>query len=158
MLQHRATAVQPSNRRTTLEEIWCRISPARPQQCVHDSRRCGYTFCSAILMADIAHISGLVATKQHPSPFEHCDVVTTTTHKSLRGLRTGMFFFKYRGDPRHQGAHRHCCLSSASGWASQPPNRGPGCNHMGTRSIAVKMFRSTSSLHQRSSASSLWTT
>lgn len=49
----------------------------------------------AILMADIAHISGLVATGQHPSPFEHCDVVTTTTHKSLRGPRAGMIFFKY---------------------------------------------------------------
>jgi glycine hydroxymethyltransferase len=48
-----------------------------------------------LLMADIAHISGLVATKQHPSPFEHCDVVTTTTHKSLRGPRAGMIFFKY---------------------------------------------------------------
>merc|ERR1712139_446930 len=34
----------------------------------------------ALLMADIAHISGLVATKQHVSPFEHCDIVTTTTH------------------------------------------------------------------------------
>merc|ERR1712050_159742 len=49
----------------------------------------------AILMADIAHISGLVATGQHPAPFEHCDVVTTTTHKSLRGPRSGMIFFKY---------------------------------------------------------------
>merc|ERR1712023_54399 len=49
----------------------------------------------AILMADIAHTSGLVATKQHISPFEHCDVVTTTTHKSLRGPRAGMTFFKY---------------------------------------------------------------
>merc|ERR1712099_175683 len=49
----------------------------------------------AILMADIAHISGLVATGQHPSPFEHCDIVTTTTHKSLRGPRSGMIFFKY---------------------------------------------------------------
>merc|ERR1712051_937062 len=49
----------------------------------------------AFLMADIAHISGLVATGQHPSPFEHCDVVTTTTHKSLRGPRAGMIFFKY---------------------------------------------------------------
>merc|ERR1711971_841492 len=48
----------------------------------------------ASLLADIAHISGLVATKQHPSPFEHCDVVTTTTHKSLRGPRAGMIFFK----------------------------------------------------------------
>merc|ERR1712072_998408 len=50
----------------------------------------------AYLMADIAHISGLVATKQHPSPFPHCDVVTTTTHKSLRGPRAGMIFFKYQ--------------------------------------------------------------
>merc|ERR1719222_1631816 len=49
----------------------------------------------AYLMADIAHISGLVATGNHPSPFEHCDVVTTTTHKSLRGPRAGMIFFKY---------------------------------------------------------------
>merc|ERR1719214_556722 len=51
--------------------------------------------CGALLMADIAHISGLVATGQHPSPFEHCDVVTTTTHKSLRGPRAGMIFYKY---------------------------------------------------------------
>jgi len=49
----------------------------------------------AILMADIAHISGLVATGEHPAPFEHCDIVTTTTHKSLRGPRAGMIFFKY---------------------------------------------------------------
>jgi len=49
----------------------------------------------ALLMADMAHISGLVATGNHPSPFPHCDVVTTTTHKSLRGPRSGMIFFKY---------------------------------------------------------------
>merc|ERR1711862_901559 len=49
----------------------------------------------AFLMADIAHISGLVATKQHPEPFTYCDVVTTTTHKSLRGPRAGMIFYKY---------------------------------------------------------------
>merc|ERR1719277_693511 len=52
----------------------------------------------ALLMADIAHISGLVATGLHPSPFAHCDVVTTTTHKSLRGPRAGMIFFKYQPD------------------------------------------------------------
>jgi len=50
----------------------------------------------ALLMADIAHISGLVATGCHPPPFEYCDVVTTTTHKSLRGPRAGMIFFKYQ--------------------------------------------------------------
>lgn len=49
----------------------------------------------AILLADIAHISGLVATGQHPSPFEFCDIVTTTTHKTLRGPRAGMIFYKY---------------------------------------------------------------
>jgi len=49
----------------------------------------------AYLMTDMAHISGLVATKEHPSPFEHSDIVTTTTHKSLRGPRAGMIFFKY---------------------------------------------------------------
>lgn len=48
----------------------------------------------ALLMADIAHTSGLVATKCLATPFEHCDVVTTTTHKSLRGPRSGIIFCK----------------------------------------------------------------
>ncbi|CAL6405263.1 unnamed protein product [Bathycoccus prasinos] len=45
--------------------------------------------CGAMLMMDMAHISGLVAAKEQASPFEYCDVVTTTTHKSLRGPRAG---------------------------------------------------------------------
>ena len=44
----------------------------------------------AILMVDIAHIAGLVATGHHPSPVPHAAVVTTTTHKTLRGPRGGM--------------------------------------------------------------------
>lgn len=46
----------------------------------------------AYLMADIAHISGLVATGIMKTPFEHCDIVTSTTHKSLRGPRSGIIF------------------------------------------------------------------
>merc|ERR1719213_1008244 len=44
---------------------------------------------------DALRASALVATGQHPSPFPHCDIVTTTTHKSLRGPRAGMIFYKY---------------------------------------------------------------
>ncbi|KAK7076962.1 Serine hydroxymethyltransferase 2 [Halocaridina rubra] len=48
----------------------------------------------AVLLADMAHISGLVAADVIPSPFDHCHVVTTTTHKTLRGPRSGMIFFR----------------------------------------------------------------
>lgn len=48
----------------------------------------------AYLMADIAHIAGFVATGLMTSPFTFCDVVTTTTHKTLRGPRAGMIFYR----------------------------------------------------------------
>jgi glycine hydroxymethyltransferase len=53
----------------------------------------------SLLMMDMAHISGLVATGEQKSPFEYCDIVTTTTHKSLRGPRAGVIF--YRKDARN---------------------------------------------------------
>jgi glycine hydroxymethyltransferase len=46
--------------------------------------------CGAVVMADIAHVAGLVAVGLHPSPVPHCEFVTTTTHKTLRGPRGGM--------------------------------------------------------------------
>jgi glycine hydroxymethyltransferase len=70
----------------------------------------------ALLLVDMSHFSGLVAAKEHESPFELADVVTTTTHKTLRGPRSGMIFArtKYMDDinqavfPMLQGGpHEH---------------------------------------------------
>ncbi len=49
---------------------------------------------NSYLLCDMAHFSGLVATKEADNPFPYCDVVTTTTHKTLRGPRAGMIFFR----------------------------------------------------------------
>jgi glycine hydroxymethyltransferase len=65
----------------------------------------------ALLMADMAHFAGLVAAEEHPSPVPYCDVVTTTTHKTLCGPRGGMILCKEeyakkinsRVFPGHQG-------------------------------------------------------
>ena len=50
--------------------------------------------CGALLLADISHISGLVCTKEHNNPFDYVDIVTTTTHKTLRGPRSALIFHK----------------------------------------------------------------
>jgi glycine hydroxymethyltransferase len=48
----------------------------------------------AILMADVAHFAGLIVSGHHPKPFPFCDIVTTTTHKTLRGPRAGLILCK----------------------------------------------------------------
>ena len=53
----------------------------------------------ALLFVDMAHVAGLVAAGLHPSPFPHADIVTTTTHKTLRGARGGMIFARHELPP-----------------------------------------------------------
>jgi len=53
--------------------------------------------CGALLFCDMAHISGLVAADECDSPFKYADIVTSTTHKTLRGPRSGMIFYR-RGE------------------------------------------------------------
>lgn len=91
----------------------------------------------AILMADMAHISGLVATGEHPSPFPFCDVVTTTTHKSLRGPRSGMIFFNLKN--KHFGAE----IKERIDMAVFPALQGGPHNHqIGALAVQLKEVQS----------------
>ena len=84
----------------------------------------------AIVVADIAHISGLVAAGVHPSPVPHVDIVTTTTHKTLRGPRGGMIMCR----------NEH---SEAVDKAVFPGLQGGPHNH-GTAAIAVALKEAAS--------------
>merc|ERR1711907_283757 len=80
---------------------------------------------NAWLLADMAHISGLVAAGVVPSPFEYADVVTTTTHKSLRGPRGAMIF--YRKGAKADGTQYE--LEDAINFAVFPGLQGGPHNH-----------------------------
>jgi glycine hydroxymethyltransferase len=81
----------------------------------------------AMLMVDMAHISGLVATGEAKSPFELADIVTTTTHKSLRGPRSGMIFFR-RG-PKADGSGNNYDYEDAINFSVFPSLQGGPHNH-----------------------------
>ncbi|KAE9591898.1 putative glycine hydroxymethyltransferase [Lupinus albus] len=59
--------------------------------------------CGAVLLCDMAQISGLIAAKESLNPFDYCDIVTSTTHKSLRGPRGGIIFYRKGTKPRKRG-------------------------------------------------------
>ena len=69
---------------------------AYPRELDYEKFREIATENGALLMADIAHISGLIASKEAANCFDYADIVTTTTHKTLRGPRAGMIFFRKR--------------------------------------------------------------
>ncbi|CAO2828537.1 unnamed protein product [Amaranthus hypochondriacus] len=102
--------------------------------------------CGAVLMCDMAQISGLIAAKECVSPFEFCDIVTSTTHKSLRGPRGGIIYYKKGKKPK-----KRSLLSGPSGdcelydfedkinFAVFPALQGgPHNNHIAALAIALK--------------------
>lgn len=97
----------------------------------------------AFLMADIAHISGLVATGEANSPFEYCDVVTSTTHKSLRGPRSGIIF--YRRGPIEGKEGKEYDYENKINFSVFPSLQGGPHNHqIGALCVALKQVKDPS--------------
>jgi len=90
----------------------------------------------AFLVADIAHIGGLIAAKEQNSPFEYAHLVTTTTHKSLRGPRAGLIYFK-KGKVERNGVEYD--LHARVNFAVFPSVQGgPHENQIGAIATALK--------------------
>ncbi|KAL3638181.1 Serine hydroxymethyltransferase 6 [Castilleja foliolosa] len=102
--------------------------------------------CGAVLLCDMAQTSGLIAAKECASPFEYCDVVTSTTHKSLRGPRGGIIFYrkgqksKKRGMLLNQGdCSDKYDFEERINFAVFPALQGgPHNNHIAALAIALK--------------------
>ena len=94
----------------------------------------------AYLLADMAHISGLVAAGEAASPFEYCDVVTSTTHKSLRGPRSGLIFFRKGPIEGKEGASYD--YEDKINFAVFPSLQGGPHNHqIGALCVALKQVK-----------------
>ncbi|MBW0539281.1 hypothetical protein O181_078996 [Austropuccinia psidii MF-1] len=85
---------------------------------------------AAYLMMDMAHISGLIAGQAQNNPFEYCDVVTTTTHKTLRGPRAGLIFFRKDKDPSIETRVNNAVFPACQG--------GPHNNTIAAIAVALK--------------------
>uniref|UniRef100_UPI00358FE72A serine hydroxymethyltransferase, mitochondrial isoform X2 n=1 Tax=Myxine glutinosa TaxID=7769 RepID=UPI00358FE72A len=99
----------------------------------------------AYLMSDMAHISGLVAADVVPSPFDHSHVVTTTTHKTLRGARAGLIFFRkgVRHVDKKTGKEVHYDLEEKINAAVFPALQGGPHNHaIAAVAVALKQANS----------------
>ncbi|GAV61184.1 SHMT domain-containing protein [Cephalotus follicularis] len=102
--------------------------------------------CGAVLMCDMAQISGLVAAKECASPFDYCDIVTSTTHKSLRGPRGGIIFYRKGANSRKRGMllsqgdeSDQYDLEEKINFAVFPSLQGgPHNNHIAALAIALK--------------------
>ncbi|RID51606.1 hypothetical protein BRARA_H02257 [Brassica rapa] len=107
--------------------------------------------CGAVLMFDMAQISGLVAAKEAPNPFEYCDVVTSTTHKSLRGPRGGIIFYRrgFKANKKQSFNLNHCesnvqyDFEERINFSVFPSLQGgPHNNHIAALAIALKQAAS----------------
>ncbi|XP_067170184.1 serine hydroxymethyltransferase, mitochondrial [Apteryx mantelli] len=99
----------------------------------------------AYLLADMAHISGLVAAKVIPSPFEYADLVTSTTHKTLRGARSGLIFYRkgVRSVDKKTGKETHYDLEDRINFAVFPSLQGGPHNHT-IAAVAVALKQASS--------------
>lgn len=117
---------------------YCRIYDYKRMRQIADA-------VGAYFMFDMAHISGLIAAKVIPSPFEYADVVTTTTHKSLRGPRGAMIFFRkgVRSTNAKTGAQTLYDLEGPINFSVFPGHQGGPHNHTITAlAVALKQAMS----------------
>ncbi|KAI8090319.1 serine hydroxymethyltransferase [Gilbertella persicaria] len=107
---------------------------AYPAEWEYDTMRKIADQHGAYLMCDMAHISGLIAGKEALSPFDYCDIVTTTTHKTLRGPRAGLVFFRRDKGDQLESRVNQAVFPSCQG--------GPHNNTIAAVAVALKQAAS----------------
>jgi len=109
---------------------------AYPRDWEYDKMRASMDKVDGFLLVDIAHYSGLVAAQLHNDPFKYADLVTTTTHKSLRGPRAGMIFYR-KGKIHKRG--KDYDLDQSVNFAVFPCLQGgPHENQIGAIAVALR--------------------